>query len=218
MTSGVRQGCPLSPLLFVLVVDILLRRLQMCVKGDNVIRAFADDVAMIVEDSIQHLDIAVDIYKQFGSFSGLNLNWGKTIVIPLWNDPIELAKKELNSACHASAAMDFSSWGTYLGFAVGPDRNKHIWTKAKDKFATRAIVWKESHQGLHFAAMTYNVFVITIPSYIWQLAPVGKDILDEEARALRKINPGPGHWIQPCDWWLLKESWGHSMAFVSARH
>ena len=47
---------------------------------------------------------------------------------------------------------------------------------------------------------------------------MGTDILDEEARALRKINPGPGHWIQPCDWWLLKESWGHSMAFVSARH
>ena len=173
---------------------------------------------MIVENSIQQFDTAVDIYKQFGSFSGLNLNWGKTIVIPLWTVPIELAKKELNSACHAAAAMDFSFWGTYLGFAVGPDRNKHIWTKAKDKFATRAMVWKESHQGLHFAAMTYNVFVITIISYIWQLAPVGKDILDEEARALRKINPGPGHWIQPCDWWLLKESWGHSLAFVSARH
>ena len=159
MTSGVRQGCPLSPLLFVLVADILLRRLQKCVNGDNVIRAFADDVAMIVEDSIRHFDTAVDIYKQFGSFFGLNLNWSKTIVIPLWEDSIEQAKKELNSACPDSAAMDFSAWGTYLGFAVGPDRNRHIWTKAKDKFATRAIVWKESHQGLHFAATTYNVFV-----------------------------------------------------------
>ena len=50
MTNGVRQGCPRSPLLCVLVADILLRRLQRCVQGDSIIRAFAYDVAMIIEN------------------------------------------------------------------------------------------------------------------------------------------------------------------------
>ena len=199
MTSGVRQGCPLSPLLFVLVADILLRRLQQGVQGENIIRAFADDVAMIIDDSIRHLRDAVEIYKQFGSFSGLNLNWGKTIIIPLWESTLTQCKELLCMSCGDCSTMTFAYWGTYLGFAVGPERCDHIWSKATDKFALRANIWKGALQGLHLAAMTYNIFVVTILSYIWQLTPVCMKVLDEEKRALRKVIPGPGNWIQPHD-------------------
>ena len=43
-TGGVRQGCPLSPILFVLCVDVLLRRLRDELPS-ACIRAFADDNA-----------------------------------------------------------------------------------------------------------------------------------------------------------------------------
>ena len=56
------------------------------VEGENTIRAFADDVAMVLEDSSTSLQNTVDIYENFGLFSGLNLNWRKTVLIPLWDD------------------------------------------------------------------------------------------------------------------------------------
>ena len=48
--SGVRQGCPLSPLLFALCADILLRALAEHLQGDDALRAFADDTAVVVAD------------------------------------------------------------------------------------------------------------------------------------------------------------------------
>ena len=45
LEGGVKQGCPLSPLLFATCVDILLRMLSKAVP-DSTTRAFADDIAM----------------------------------------------------------------------------------------------------------------------------------------------------------------------------
>ena len=114
MACGVRQGCPRSPLLFVLVADVLLRRLQAQVEGENTTRAFADDVAMVMEDSSNSLQNTIDIYKSFGSFSGLNLNWGKTILIPLWDDSAENQIRYLIRCCEDSSKMEVSAKGIFL--------------------------------------------------------------------------------------------------------
>ncbi len=47
LSAGIRQGCPLSPLLFALVGDLWLRRLKRLLPEAR-IRAYADDIAVVL--------------------------------------------------------------------------------------------------------------------------------------------------------------------------
>ena len=129
MTRGVRQGC-LSPLLFVLAIDILIRRLERLVgaKLDStdpsaMTKAYADDTAMVVEDLPTLTPVILRTSDEFESFSGLQLNMNKTVVIPLWDHTSESLKETYGTP-------EMSRWwqakistsGTYLGFEVGPGR------------------------------------------------------------------------------------------------
>ena len=80
MFAGVRQGCPISPLLFAAAVDVLLRRLQQKIPSGT-IRAFADDIGLIVEDWALDCCAAEKIFSEFAIMSGLELNIPKTCLL-----------------------------------------------------------------------------------------------------------------------------------------
>ena len=79
---GVRQGCPLSPYLFVLSVEILAKALKRNrnVKGIYVgqeeikISQYADDTTLILNGSQASLSAALNTLDDFGEISGLKLN------------------------------------------------------------------------------------------------------------------------------------------------
>ena len=214
ITAGIRQGCPLSPLLFAVTVDMLLRRLSYQ-SPSAVVRAFA--FLMVVEDAWESVSDISRLFTQFGQISGLELNIPKTVLIPLWEEPLTVIRTELRKRCQAWEEIEVSGSARYLGFVEGTTKCNKSWTKAGDKFLQAARLWGSQGLGLQYSALTYNTFAISTLTFLSQLEDPPPDIYDLEKRALRRVAPGPGKdWATAEDLWHLQR-YGQARSFRSLR-
>ena len=117
--NGVRQGCPLSPILFALCADILLQEISRVLSGDEVVRAFADDTAVVIQNYIPTLPILQKLFSEFEAICGLALNIKKTVLIPLWRFNCINVQRIIKETCPRGKDILVASCGKYLGFVIG---------------------------------------------------------------------------------------------------
>jgi exonuclease III len=212
MGSGIRQGCPLSPLLFALVADLLLRRLQRKLEGAT-IRAYADDIAIVVPDLHKALPMLAETFAQYASFSGLELNMHKTYLIPLGDDKWKDTEKLISDTWPSWVGIKVGGHATYLGFVLGPTAGETSWVKALRKFRERAAQWGQLGLSMAQATVVYNTYVITVLSFLIQLLPLPSCWASEEHDAFKKLIPGPYRWCIPTDLHQLKHHWKMPYSF-----
>lgn len=172
--SGVKQGCPLSPTLFILIADVLDDMLS-SIPGLEV-RLFADDTAVGCENIIPRLRSIKATFETFRQFTGLQLNVTKTCVVSTGG------RSQLRKALDAVGWQQVRISGNerYLGMYLGHETTlEHVFRPAFEKLQTRLASLKPLRKkySVPSRVLIWNTWLLPILSYVSRFYLIPSDYL-----------------------------------------
>ena len=222
---GVKQGCPLSPLLFAICYDVLLCQLRQC--PNVACWAMADDLAM-GSTTFSSFHQPMRVVSRFRRFSGLGQNMDKTHVLAAQDS-------DLSAEIRASPWPDMKQADseTYLGVPIGRSLTlTDIFEPTVEKISQRCDQFSGAlrKMSLQRRIITFNIFVTPMLTYLLMFHPVpGSGPVYDQLRALYSMHiipwRGKGykyfHLLQPPNRFgpatALTDFWARSLAMAAAR-
>ena len=106
LRSGTRQGCPLSPLLFNIVLEVLATaiREEKEIKGIQIrkeakLSLFADDMVPYIENPKDSIRKSLELISEFSKVTGHKINTQKLLAFLYTNN--EKSRKKLRNQSHS---------------------------------------------------------------------------------------------------------------------
>ena len=184
VSVGIKQGCPLSPLLFNLALEALLPALNARSTGYTLENGstvkqlvFADDISLVTPSKAE-LEGMLLIVHQFCEWSGLSLNVRKCGCLSIINSSARGRYVEPFSPCFGDQCIPALRWEDtyrYLGVEVGRQRSgtldnlsKEIEATVDKILETRLADWQKL-DAINTFALSKTTYVLSssLPNRTW---------------------------------------------------
>lgn len=178
LQRGIRQGDPLSPFLFNIVVEglnILFERAkdQNLIKGTRIGKngvvvshlQFADDTILFCNSDRVELENTKRILRYFQLLSGLKINFGKSSLCGIKVPTAIVRNLAQILGCKVEALPV-----KYLGLPLGANPSRiSTWNPVIDKLKKRLTVWRDRHNSSRGKLTLMNSSLTNLPIYFISL-------------------------------------------------
>ena len=184
--SGVRQGCILSPILFLVTIDLVMRQtaslrthgIQWTIFSHLQDLDFADDIA-ILSSTTTHLQEMSDDLIMNSKKTGLNISKKKSKIMCVNSSPTRTINID-------GEPLDHIEEFTYLGSVISTDNSaqkdiKARLNKARCVFSRLKNIWKSKQYSLSTKVRIYNSNVKSVLLY-------GAECWRNVKRDIKKVN------------------------------
>ena len=182
MPDGLKQGCPLSCLLFILAIDPLVSVLSKVPRTDPA--AFADDVAVGAEDPVSLLPVLLHV-DAWSRVCRCMPNVKKTKLVSTSAAPVLISHL---LPLHW-AKLGYVDSYVYLGVLIGRSIDvTMVYQRAVDKLVERARSFMPMQRALTISARVRmaNIYLVPILSYLFRFFLMSA-ITDRQVRAALKM-------------------------------
>jgi hypothetical protein len=193
-SRGLRQGCPLSPLLFLIIIEGLSRIIQERVKdkklegvpvarGLNITHLmFVDDVILFGIGCMAEWKVYKEILELFCKATGMEFNQQKSLFLEAgWDDAELVLLKDL----FPFEVKPLETGFKYLGFYIKPNCYTRMdWLWLEKKFEKRILSWSHRWLTLGGRVILVKAVLESISVYWLSLEKIPKSVLNNIRRRM----------------------------------
>uniref|UniRef100_A0A670JMH3 Reverse transcriptase domain-containing protein n=1 Tax=Podarcis muralis TaxID=64176 RepID=A0A670JMH3_PODMU len=181
ISKGTRQGCPLSPLLFIMVLEVLLDsiRKKESIKGVAVgqnqykVKAFADDLVLMAEEPLETATEILEEIEKFGEVAGFIINRKKTKIIAKNMEKTEMEILQQKTGIEIAKKVKYLGiWLTPKNIDLFQNNYVSVWKGIKKDLE----IWNRLKLSFWGRISMIKMLVLPKMLFLFQMLPILKGV------------------------------------------